>query len=181
MAKEFSKPVVIHCREAVDDTLAMMKNFASVPAVFHCFTGTVAESQRILEAGYFLGFTGVMTFKKSDALREAVRLTPRDRLFVETDAPYLSPEPFRSQKTNEPALVIHTATAIAQQWGVGIEEVDRVTTENVRAVLWMEMIRAIRLNDQDERCIDLRFRRSTRPRGPDLRNRKRQMIAVSNT
>lgn len=132
MAKEFSKPVVIHCREAVDDTLAIMKNFASVPAVFHCFTGTVAEAERVLGAGYLLGFTGVVTFKKSDALREAVKLTPRDRLFVETDAPYLSPEPFRSQKINEPALVMHTATAIAQQWGVNVEEVDRVTTENVQ-------------------------------------------------
>jgi TatD DNase family protein len=78
-----------------------------------------------------LGFTGAVTFKKSDDLREAVRRTPRDRLLVETDAPYLTPEPMRKQKVNEPALVMHVAATIAQVWNVSVEEVDEVTTDNV--------------------------------------------------
>lgn len=130
LAAELARPVVIHCREAVDDTLAILADFPSVRAVFHCFTGSSQEARRILERGYLLGFTGVVTFKKSDDLREAVRLTPRDRLLVETDAPYLSPEPVRSQKTNEPANVMHTARAVAGVWGVSLEELDGITTAN---------------------------------------------------
>jgi TatD DNase family protein len=130
LASELNRPVVIHCREAVDDTLAMMRGFAQTQAVFHCFTGTAGEAARIIDAGYLLGFTGVVTFKKSDELREAARLTPADRLLVETDAPYLSPEPVRKQKINEPALVMHTAAVVAGIRGVTMEELDVVTTAN---------------------------------------------------
>src|SRR5690349_12617520 len=130
LAAELGRPVVIHCREAVDDTLAILRNFASVPAVFHCFTGTSGEATRIVDAGHLLGFTGVVTFKKNDDLRAAVRATPRDRLLVETDAPYLSPEPVRKQKTNEPAFVMHTAAVVAQEWGVSLQELDAITTAN---------------------------------------------------
>jgi TatD DNase family protein len=130
LARELNRPVVIHCREAVDDTLALMSDFREVPAVFHCFTGSSVEAQRILDAGYYLGFTGVVTFKRSDDLRKAVSLTPRDRLLVETDAPYLSPEPFRSHKTNEPSLVIHTAKVVAETWNVSLETLDELTTQN---------------------------------------------------
>jgi TatD DNase family protein len=131
LARQVSKPVVIHCREAVDDTLAILKHFASVRAVFHCFTGSSAEASRIVQAGYLLGFTGVVTYKKNDDLREAARRTPKDRLLVETDAPYLSPEPMRKQKVNEPSLVVHVARTIADVWGTSVEEVDQVTTSNV--------------------------------------------------
>src|SRR5436190_421148 len=116
MAAELGRPVVIHCRDATDDCLAVMRAFPTVRAVFHCFTGTPDEARNILDAGYLLGFTGAITFKKNDELREAVRITPRDRLLVETDAPYLSPEPMREVKTNEPAFVMHTAASVAQQW-----------------------------------------------------------------
>jgi len=125
------KPVVIHCREAVDDTLAIMKNVAEVPAVFHCFTGSSTEAVRIADMGYYLGFTGPVTFKRSDDLREAVRRVPRERVLVETDSPYLSPEPMRKQKVNEPALVVHVAATIAQVWGISTEGVDQITTKNV--------------------------------------------------
>jgi TatD DNase family protein len=130
LAAELDRPVVIHCREAVDDTLAVLREQPNVPAVFHCFTGTPAEADRVLEAGYMIGFTGVVTFRKSDALREAVKRTPPDRLLVETDAPYLSPEPFRRQKVNEPALVVHTAAEVARLKGMSVEELDRITTAN---------------------------------------------------
>jgi TatD DNase family protein len=107
-----------------------MRAFPSVGAVFHCFTGTPEEARKILNAGYLLGFTGAVTFKKNVALREAVALTPIDRMVVETDAPYLTPEPHRSQKTNEPGMVVHVAATVARVRGMSAEEVDRVTTEN---------------------------------------------------
>jgi len=130
IAATAARPVIIHCREAVADCLAILKNFPSIPAVFHCFTGTQPEARQILDRGYLLGFTGVVTFKKSDELREVVRQTPLDRMLVETDAPYLAPEPLRKQKVNEPALVIHTAQAIAHARAVPLEEIDRLTTDN---------------------------------------------------
>jgi TatD DNase family protein len=130
LAAEFGRAVVIHSREAIDDTLAVMKAFAGVRAVFHCFTGTMAEAERILAAGYWISFTGPVTYKKNDALREVVRMMPMDRLMVETDAPYLSPEPKRSHKTNEPALVMYTAARVAEVKGISIGELDRVTTSN---------------------------------------------------
>ena len=129
IAADFNRPVVIHCREAVEDALAVLKQFPTIPCVFHCFTGTTAEARQILDAGFLLGFTGPITYKKSDELREAVRLTPIDRLLVETDAPYLSPEPMRKQKVNEPSLVTHIAAAVADLKKVSLEEVDRITTE----------------------------------------------------
>lgn len=130
LAAEVGKPVVIHCREAFDDFLAIMRGFPTVPAVVHCFTGTIDEARRSLDAGFLLGFTGVVTYKKSDELREVVKFIPADRMLVETDAPYLSPEPMRKQKLNEPALVIHTAAAVAQARGTTLDEIDRITTEN---------------------------------------------------
>jgi TatD DNase family protein len=130
MAREVGKPVVIHSREACDDCLAVMRAFSAVAAVFHCFTGSADEARKILDAGYYLGFTGPITFKKNDALREVVRLVPMDRLLVETDAPYLTPEPLRKQKINEPAMVMHVAAMVARVKGLSVEEVDRLTTEN---------------------------------------------------
>jgi TatD DNase family protein len=130
LARRMNKPAIIHSRESVDDCLAIMQNFPSVPAVFHCFTGTVEEGERILSAGYYLGFTGVVTFKNADPLRELAGRMPADRILVETDAPYLSPEPMRKQKINEPALVIHTAATLAEVRKMGIDELDQISTEN---------------------------------------------------
>ena len=130
LALEVGRPVVIHCREAVEDCLGIMGEFSSVRAVFHCFTGTLEEARKILDRGYLLGFTGAVTFKKADELREVARFAPGDRILVETDAPYLTPEPFRKQKVNEPAMVVHTAACVARVRGITVEEVDRVTTSN---------------------------------------------------
>jgi TatD DNase family protein len=135
LAAEMNKPVVIHCREAVDDCLAVMRGFGEVRAVFHCFTGTLPEATKVLDQGYLLGFTGVITFKKSDELRDIVKMTPADRLLVETDAPYLSPEPMRKQKINEPALVMHTAAKVAELRGISLQQVDELTTRNASAFL----------------------------------------------
>lgn len=130
LAMEVGRPVVIHCREATDDCLGVMRGFPAVRAIFHCFTGSPAEARLILDQGYLLGFTGAVTYKKNDALREAVRLTPTDRVVVETDAPYLTPEPMRRQKINEPALVVHVADVVARENGVTRDAIDRLTTRN---------------------------------------------------
>jgi TatD DNase family protein len=130
LAIERNLPVVIHCREAVDDTLAILKEFPSIRGVFHCYTGTMAEAGRILDAGFLLGFTGPVTFKKSDELRAIARMVPSDRLLVETDSPYLSPEPHRGQKVNQPALVMHVASRIAAERGISVEALDEMTTGN---------------------------------------------------
>jgi TatD DNase family protein len=132
LAAELARPVVIHSREAIDDTLAIMRAFPTVRAVFHCFTGTAAEADRILAAGHWISFTGPVTYKKNDALRDVVRTVPADRLMVETDAPYLSPEPVRGHKVNEPALVMHTARKIAEVRNISLEELDQLTSANAR-------------------------------------------------
>lgn len=132
LAQQVGKPIVIHSRNAVDECLAVMADFPDVPAVFHCFTGTMSEADRVLDRGHYLGFTGPVTYKKSHELREIVRRVPADRLLVETDAPYLSPEPMRGKFPNEPAWVMHTAAAVAEVRGVAIEEIDRLTTANCR-------------------------------------------------
>jgi TatD DNase family protein len=131
IAADADRSVVIHSRQAIDDCLAVLKNF-KVRAVFHCFGGSKAEAARIIDAGYLIGFTGVVTFKKTAELREIAARAPADRILVETDAPWLSPEPKRGQKINEPALVMHTAAVVAAARGVDLAEIDRLTTENAR-------------------------------------------------
>ena len=132
LAAELGLPVVVHSRESVGDCLQIVRDFPRLRCVFHCFTGTVAEAGRLAEAGHYVGFTGPLTFKKNDALREAARLAPEDRLLVETDAPYLSPEPVRGRRPCEPAYVRHTLATLAEVRGWILEEADRVTTGNAR-------------------------------------------------
>jgi TatD DNase family protein len=130
LAAELGRPVIIHCREAVDDCLAILRQFSSVRAVFHCFTGTLDEAERIFAAGHLIGFTGVVTFRNGRGLREVAAAAPADRILVETDAPYLTPEPMRKQKINEPALVMHTAAAVAAARGISLAVLDELTTRN---------------------------------------------------
>jgi TatD DNase family protein len=137
LARERRRPIVIHCREAIDDCLEILKDFPAIPAVFHCFTGTPDEARRIIDRGYYLGFTGVVTYKRSDELREVARFVPADRFLVETDAPYLSPDPLRKVRVNEPSFVVHTADAVAAARGVDRAEVDRLTTANCRRLFGM--------------------------------------------
>jgi TatD DNase family protein len=132
LAAELNRPVVIHCREAIDDTLAVLRDFPGIQAVFHCFTGTIAEGERVLGAGHLLGFTGAVTFKKSDDLRDLARRAPDDRLLIETDAPYLTPEPMRRQKVNEPALVVQVARVVADARNAHVDQINQITTTNAR-------------------------------------------------
>jgi TatD DNase family protein len=129
-------PVVIHTRDAWQDTLAILRDLwapTRLPCVIHCFTGGVREAEECLELGFYLAFGGVTTFPKSGAIREAAAITPADRLLLETDAPYLAPLPHRG-KRNEPSFVIHTAQAIASARGTTLEQLASETTANFERV-----------------------------------------------
>lgn len=130
LAKELGLPVVVHSREAADDTAAMVREAgdAGVTGIMHCFTGPPALAETALAAGWYVSFSGVITFKKwaDDAL---LRLPPADRLLVESDAPYLAPVPYRG-KRNEPAYVSHTVARLAEARGLSADRMGAVVTEN---------------------------------------------------
>lgn len=109
------KPLIIHCREAFDDLLPILGAAGISPDrfVFHCFTGTPAQARAVLDFGALISFTGIVTFKNSADIQTAARLVPDDRIMIETDAPFLSPEPVRKIRPNEPQYAIHTARFIA--------------------------------------------------------------------
>jgi TatD DNase family protein len=115
LAAETNLPVVIHSREAFDETVKVLDEFGKglKGVVFHCFSGSVEEAKIVLERGWFISLTGVVTFKNAEITREVAKYVPLDKLMIETDSPYLSPEPMRKQKENEPALLVHTAKLIA--------------------------------------------------------------------
>ncbi len=128
IASDAAKPIVIHTREAWSDTLALLSGWRN-GGIMHCFTGDAAEAREALALGFHLGFGGVLTFPKADAVREAARIAPEDRLLVETDCPYLAPVPHRG-KRNEPAFVVEVARQLAELRGTTIEEISRTTTRN---------------------------------------------------
>ncbi len=115
-------PVIIHCREADEDVLAAIREVGNgaLRGVFHCFTGDVAFARRVLDAGFYLSFSGIVTFPKATALREAARYCPIDRLLVETDSPYLAPVPLRGSR-NEPAHVHYVASRLAEERGLSAQ------------------------------------------------------------
>lgn len=131
-ARESGLPLVIHAREADEDVARILgeeSKQGAFPFVLHCFTSGPDLARRGLALGGFISFSGVVTFKKADALREIARAVPQDRILVETDAPYLAPEPFRG-KTNEPSFVVKTAARVADVRGMSEDEMARATTEN---------------------------------------------------
>ncbi len=158
IARRLRVPVILHVREAHADAIEIVKDYAAegnrsqnlaaqspekeggaaasaeagrgLRFVVHCFTGTPGECERWLEIGAYIGITGIVTYKNADDVRAAAKMVPSDRLLVETDAPYLSPEPVRKIKVNEPANVVHTAKFIAELRGVAFEEWQEQTTRN---------------------------------------------------
>ena len=131
-ARETGLPLEIHTRDADADTLAILKEehaSGPFPAILHCFTGGRELAMGAVDLGLYVSFSGVISFKKSAALREIARDIPMERLLVETDAPFLAPEPYRG-KLNEPAYIVHTAKALAAVKGVSEDEIARTTTEN---------------------------------------------------
>jgi TatD DNase family protein len=131
-ARETKLPLIVHTRDADDDTIAVLREEMDAGAftgLIHCFTGTRRLAEAALDLGMLISASGIATFKKSDELRAVLRDVPLDRLLVETDAPYLAPMPHRG-KCNEPAFVAHTAAMLAQLKGVEAGELARATTDN---------------------------------------------------
>lgn len=135
LAAELGLPVVIHCRDAYDELLTVLAEYPSVRGVLHCFSGTAEQAQRGLELGYYLGIGGVITFKSAETLRAVVRSMPRNRLLLETDAPYLAPHPYRG-KRNEPAYLPLIAQQVAALWEVSLDALSAQTERNVEALLF---------------------------------------------
>ena len=132
IARQAGVPIVIHTREAWEDTFAILKEHwvpAGIAGIMHSFTGGPAEAARSVEMGFYLSFSGIVTFPKALDIQQAAREAPLDRILVETDAPYLAPVPNRG-KRNEPSFVVHTAKRVAALRGVPFEEVAAATTAN---------------------------------------------------
>jgi len=129
LALKMGLPLVIHCRLAQQDTLAILKRFSVVRAVIHCFSGDRDFLRQCLDLGFMVSFTCNITYPKAEGLRQLVKFTPLDRLFLETDAPFLPPDGMRGRR-NEPKQVAFLAEVIAQLKGIKSEEVARVTTDS---------------------------------------------------
>lgn len=129
IAAEAGLPVSIHTREAWDDTMDLVRERKTENGIMHCFTGGPQEAEQALALGFHLSYGGVVTFPKAEANRQAARLTPDDKLLIETDCPYLAPVPRRG-KRNEPAWVVETARRLAEIRDVSLEQIAAVTTVN---------------------------------------------------
>lgn len=130
-ARECELPVVIHTREAEAETIEILKNEPESRGVFHCFSGSMNLAEGALELGFMISFSGIVTFKKAEELRNVARQVPLDRLLIETDCPYLSPIPYRG-KRNEPAFVIEVARCLAGLHDTSIEQMAQQTSDNFR-------------------------------------------------
>jgi TatD DNase family protein len=137
IAADARKPIVIHTREAWDDTLALLEQHwkpTRLGGIMHCFSGGPVEAERSLALGFHLSFGGIVTFPKALDVQEAARTTPSNRILIETDAPYLAPVPRRG-KRNEPAFVVDTARKMAELRGISTEELSQITTANFQELL----------------------------------------------
>ncbi|KQT10779.1 TatD family hydrolase [Ramlibacter sp. Leaf400] len=134
-ARQTGKPLVIHTRASSDDTVAILKeegedgSAGSAGGVFHCFTETAQVARAALDLGFYISFSGILTFKSAADLREVAAFVPEDRLLIETDSPYLAPVPYRG-KTNDPSLVPYVARQIAELRGLPVEAVGELTSRN---------------------------------------------------
>ena len=134
-AKIVGKPLIIHTRQAKQDTMDILERSGadSCGGVMHCFSEDWETAKRALDIGFYLSFSGIVTFKNSETLREVAKKAPADRILVETDAPYLAPVPLRG-KTNEPSFVVHTARCVADLRSIALDELTRRTTDNFFAL-----------------------------------------------
>jgi TatD DNase family protein len=129
LAHETGLPVIIHTRDAWVDTMSSLREHWTGEGVMHCFTGDPAQALEALGMGFHLGFGGVLTFKTAGNVRESARITPDDRLLIETDAPYLAPIPYRG-KRNEPAMMVETARMLAEVRATTPDQIAKITTAN---------------------------------------------------
>ncbi|OGN65315.1 MAG: hydrolase TatD [Chlamydiae bacterium RIFCSPHIGHO2_12_FULL_49_9] len=129
LASETKLPVIFHCREAFSDLFSIVDAEYGAKAVLHCFTGSIKEAEEVLARGWYLSLSGIVTFKKSEELREVAKMVPLKQLLIETDAPYLAPQSKRG-KINEPAFLPETAACIAAVKGIPVDAVATATFEN---------------------------------------------------
>lgn len=136
IAHQLGLPVIIHCRDAAEPMLAMLRDFWSqvgaVSGVMHCWTGTPEETEKFLELGFYVSFSGIVTFKSAKTVQASAQMVPDDRLLVETDCPFLSPVPKRKERRNQPANVRHVAEYVAQLRGVALDQLMVQTSHNAQ-------------------------------------------------
>jgi TatD DNase family protein len=137
IARQAGKPIVIHTRDAWEDTMELLQTHwrpGGLSGIMHCFSGDAEQARESLELGLLISFAGVVTFRRAETLREAAAAVPLDRLLVETDAPYLTPEPYRKIRRNEPRYVVETARKVAELRGMRYEELAAATSRNFCAL-----------------------------------------------
>lgn len=131
LAKEVDLPVIVHEREAHDDGMRIVKEFPGVTGVFHCYSGSAEMARQLVKMGWYIGFTGVLTFKNARKAVETAASIPLDRIVIETDCPFMAPEPFRG-KRNDPGYLYRMAERLAEIRGITPEEAAVITTENAK-------------------------------------------------
>ncbi|MBR2019917.1 MAG: TatD family hydrolase [Clostridia bacterium] len=146
LAERLELPVIIHDREAHGDCFETVLRYPNVRGVFHSYSGSADMARELVRRGWYLSFSGTITFKNANRVREAALAVPRERLLIETDAPYLAPHPMRGA-LNHSGLLIHSLETLGELWGCAPEEAARITASNARAFFFGE----IRENDQNKR------------------------------
>ena len=129
LAQELDMPVIIHERDAHNDGMTIVKEFPKVKGVFHCYSGSAEMARQLVNMGWYIGFTGVLSFKNARKAVEVAASIPLERIVLETDCPYMAPEPFRG-KRNDPGKLYRMAEKLAEIRGFSVEEIHRITTEN---------------------------------------------------
>ena len=131
LARQAQLPVIVHERDAHGDGMDIVRKFPDVTGVFHCYSGAAEMARQLVDLGWYIGFTGVLTFKNARKAVETAASIPLERILLETDCPYMSPEPFRG-KRNDPGRLIHMAQKLAEIRGLSVEEIIAITTENAK-------------------------------------------------
>ena len=137
LARELNLPAIVHERDAHEDGMAIIKQFPEVTGVFHCYSGSAEMARQLVDLGWYIGFTGVLTFKNARKAIEVAESIPLERIVIETDCPYMSPEPFRG-KRNDPSRVCYMADKLAQIRGITPEEARHITLENGKRLYRIE-------------------------------------------
>ena len=137
LAKELDLPVIVHEREAHEDGMTVVDEFPEVKGVFHCYSGSAEMAKELVKRGWYIGFTGVLTFKNARKALEVAAAIPLDRIVIETDCPYMAPDPFRGRR-NDPGKLYRMAEKLAEVRGVTLEEIHRITLENGKRLYRME-------------------------------------------
>ena len=142
-AKQARKPLIIHTRDSAEDTMRILReeNADEIGGVMHCFTESRAVAQQALDLGFYISFSGIVSFKNATVIHDTAKYVPLDRILIETDSPYLAPVPYRG-KQNEPAYVRHVAQAVASLRGISVEEIGRASSESFARCFLLDTVQA---------------------------------------